>query len=245
MPSRRDAEQKLLDVIDRTMKNGGKVLVPVFAVGRGQEIMALLANSRFEHPVYIEGMIWAATAIHTAYPEYLSKYLQKSIFHYGKNPFLSDIFHHTVPRERAEVIDSAEPAVVLATSGMLIGGPALEYLKAFAPDEKNTLLFVGYQGEGTLGRRIQRGWKEIPLPAVEGRRKALEIRMGVETAHGLTGHSGRNQLISYVHKLASKPERIVVQHGEAKKCIDLARSIHRSFRIETVSPKNLETIRLK
>ncbi len=245
LPPRREAEKKLLDVIERTMNRGGKVLIPVFAVGRGQEIMALLANSNFKHKVYIEGMIWAATAIHTAYPEYLSKYMQKSIFHYGKNPFISEIFHHVVPKERAGVIDSAEPAVVLATSGMLIGGPALEYLKALASDKKNTLLFVGYQGEGTLGRRIQRGWKEIPLPAVEGRRKALEIKMEVETAHGLTGHSGRNQLISYVHRLASRPERVVVQHGEARKCMDFARNAHRLFRAETVAPKNLETLRLK
>ena len=102
-------------------------------------------------------MIWDATAIHTAYPEYLSRHLQKKIFHYGENPFLNEMFHRVVPKDRDSIIDSSKPAIILATSGMLIGGPSVEYLKALASDKKNTLIFVGYQGEGTLGSRIQKG----------------------------------------------------------------------------------------
>ncbi len=243
---RSEAEDRLLRIIRETVNGGGKVLIPSFAVGRGQEIMAILANSDIKCPVYIEGMIWDATAIHTAYPEYLSRYLQKSIFHYGKNPFLAENFRRIVPKERKEVvIESGDPGVVIATSGMLIGGPALEYLKAFAHDPKNTLLFSGYQGEGTLGRRIQKGWKEVPLPSEKGRRQALEIKMKIETAHGLTGHSGRRQLTNYVHRLRGRPERIVVNHGEARKCGELARDMHKMFKAETLAPKNLESVRMK
>jgi len=245
LPRRKDAEQKLLEVIKKTIEQKGKVLIPSFAVGRGQEVMVILANANLGVPVYIEGMIWDATAIHTAYPEYLSSYLQKSIFHYGKNPFVSDIFKRVVPKERKDIIDSAEPAIIIATSGMLIGGPAVEYLKALAPDKRNTLMFVGYQGEGTLGRRIQKGWKEIPLPAAGGRRQALKIEMGVETAHGLTGHSGRNQLLNYVRRLPGRPERVVVNHGEPRKCIELARDIHKMYKADTLTPKNLETVRFR
>lgn len=246
LPKRKDAENSLLRVIRETINGGGKVLIPSFAVGRGQEVMTLLANSDIKCPIYIEGMIWDATAIHTAYPEYLSRYLQKSIFHYGKNPFLAENFRRIVPKERKEVvIESGEPGVVIATSGMLIGGPAVEYLKAFAHDPKNTLMFVGYQGEGTLGRRIQKGWKEVPLPSEKGRRQALGIKMRIETAHGLTGHSGRKQLTSYIHRLRSRPERIVINHGESKKCGELARDMHRMFKADTTAPKNLESIRLR
>ena len=70
----------------------------------------------------------------------------------------------------------------------------LEYLKGLAPNPKNTLLFIGYQGEGTLGRRIQKGWKEVPMTGEKGRTRGLEIKMNIETVHGLTGHSGRNRL---------------------------------------------------
>jgi hypothetical protein len=244
-PTRREAEEKLIQSIENTMKTGGKVLIPSFAVGRAQEVMCILASNHFEHPVYMEGMVWDATAIHTAYPEYLSKYLQRQIFHYGNNPFLSEIFRRVSPKERDDVVDTAEPSVVIATSGMLVGGPAIEYLKAFATDKRNTLLFVGYQAEGSPGRRIQKGWKEIPLRGEDGKTKTLELRMNVETVEGLSGHSDRNQLINFVHRLSSKPERVIVNHGDGHTCPELARDIHKLFKVETSAPKNLEAVRLK
>ena len=246
MPSRKESEAKLMEIINKTMKRKGKVLIPSFAVGRAQDIMAILAMNNFEYPVYMEGMLWDATAIHTAYPEYMSKYMQKQIFHYGNNPFISDIFHRvSTQSERNDVIDSAEPCVVIATSGMLIGGPAIEYLKAFAPDKKNTLLFVGYQAEGTMGRRIQKGWREIPVANENGRMITLNIEMDVETIEGLSGHSDRRQLISYIGKLASRPERVIVVHGDGHTTTEFARDVHRIFKVDAIAPKNLEVIRLK
>jgi len=244
-PPRRDAETKLMQIIESTMKAKGKVLIPSFAVGRAQEIMCILAMNNFQHPVYMEGMVWDATAIHTAYPEYLSRYLQKQIFHYGNNPFISEIFKRVAPKERDKVLDSTEPAVVIATSGMLVGGPAIEYLKAFAPDKKNTLVFVGYQAEGSPGRRIQKGWREIPIKGEDGKTKTLEMKMGVETVEGLSGHSDRNQLLNFVQRLSSKPERVICCHGDGHTAVELARDIHKYQRMETLAPKNLEVIRLK
>lgn len=245
LPKRSEIEEEVMSVINSTMKNGGKVLIPSFAVERAQELMSILAYHKFDKPVYIEGMIWDATAIHTAYPEYLSKGLQREIFHRGNNPFLSDMFKRVTPKERDGIIDSSEPAVIIATSGMLVGGPVLEYLKGLASNPKNTLLFIGFQGEGTLGRRIQKGWKEVPMSGSGGKTRALEIKMNIETVHGLTGHSGRNQLVGYVGKLTSRPERIIVDHGESKKCIELSRDLHRMFRCETMAPKNMESVRLR
>lgn len=244
LPNRREIEAELMRIINKTMEAGGKVLIPSFAVERAQEVMCILGSENFEYPVYIEGMVWDATAIHTAYPEYLSRRLQKDIFYHGKNPFLSEIFHRVVPKDRDKIIDSAEPSVIISTSGMLVGGPAIEYLKALAPVKKNTLIFIGYQGEGTLGRRIQKGWREIPV-VEKGKTKSLEIKMNVETVHGLTGHSGRNQLISYVHKLPTRPEKIIVNHGDPKKCLELSRDLHKIFKCETVAPRNLESVRLR
>jgi predicted metal-dependent RNase len=244
LPPRRDAEEKLMQMIDATVKQGGKVLIPSFAVGRGQEIMAILAAREFQYPVYIEGMIWDATAIHTAYPENLNHYVQRDIFHRGKNPFLYEKFHRVVPKERNGIIDNGEPGVIIATSGMLIGGPAIEYLRGLATGRKNTLLFVGYQGEGTPGRRIQKGWREVPFYGNGGKTQTLRIDMNVDTVSGLTGHSDRSQLMSYLHKIRARPDRIIVQHGEASKCLEFARDAHRSFRTEAIAPKNLESVRL-
>ncbi|MBI4163886.1 MAG: beta-CASP ribonuclease aCPSF1 [Candidatus Aenigmarchaeota archaeon] len=238
------AEKEMLDTILKTVERGGKILIPSFAVGRAQEVMAILGGMDFQYPVYIEGMIWDATAIHTAYPEYMSRSLQNEIFHKGKNPFLADIFHNPSPRERDGIIDSAGPAVILATSGMLVGGPALEYLKGFAPDPKNTLMFVGYQGEGTLGRKILSGQKEVPV-SVGGRNKTITIEMEVKSISGLSGHSDRNQLMNFMKRLGSRPERIITNHGDKTCCIELARDAHKVFGVETIAPKTLDVIRLR
>lgn len=102
-----------------------------------------------------------------------------------------------------------------------------------------------HNSEGTLGRRIQKGWKEIPFKTENGKTITLSLQMEVQTIDGLSGHSDRNQLISFIHRLTSKPDKVIICHGENQKAIELARSIHKLFRIETIAPKNLEAIRLK
>lgn len=248
MTPMKEAHDKIIRLVNDTMKRGGKVLIPSFAVGRGQEIIAILAQSKFKYPIYMEGMLFDATAIHTAYPEYLSRGLQKEIFHKGNNPFMYEKLKHIVHRERDDVISSSEPCVVIATSGMLMGGPAIEYLKAFAPDKKNLLLFVGYQAEGTMGRRIQKGHREIPVAAKNGRNRALPIELQVDTISGLSGHSDRRQLMNFIYKISksgNKLERVLTIHGDNYTGVEFARDIHRSLKVETVTPKNLEIIRLK
>ena len=245
MTPRREADANLLRIVDETLKRGGEGLSPVFAVGRAQEIMAILAQAEINCPIWIEGMVWDATAIHTAYPEYMGRNMQREILHKGKNPFLSPNFKHVAPRERNSIIDGSEPGIVLATSGMLMGGPAIEYLKGLAHDKKNTLMFVGYQGEGSPGRRIQKGWKEVPVSSEEGKTKTIAIEMDVQTVSGMSGHSDRNQLINFIKNLSCRPERVITAHGDKANCIDLAKDIHRMFGCETISPKTLDVVRLR
>ncbi|HLD57141.1 MAG TPA: LAGLIDADG family homing endonuclease, partial [archaeon] len=215
------AEKDMIDTILKTVERGGKVLIPSFAVGRAQEVMAILGGMDFQYPVWVEGMTWDATAIHTAYPEYMSRSIQREIFHKGKNPFLADIFHNPAPREREAIIDGKQPGVVLATSGMMVGGPVLEYFKGLAHDPKNTLMFVGYQGEGTLGRKIQSGLKEVPVSS-GGKNKTVAVEMEVKSISGLSGHSDRSQLVNFMRRLGSRPERIITNHGDKNSCIELA-----------------------
>ncbi len=245
MAPRRDVDAALIKIVQETLDKGGKALIPIFAVGRAQEVMVLLAQSGINCPVWIEGMVWDATAIHTAYPEYFGRSLQREILHKGKNPFMWENFKHVAPRERDKIIDSSEPGIVMATSGMLMGGPAVEYLKGLAPDKKNTLMFVGYQGEGTPGRRIQKGWKEVPVSAEGGKTKTITIEMDVKTVSGLSGHSDRNQLINFIKKLTCRPERVITNHGDKMNCIDLARDVHKMFNYETLAPKVLDVVRLR
>ena len=174
----------------------------------------------------------------------MNRKMQRKIFN-GENPFTSKIFKRIASPQDREKAWNDRPCIIISTSGMLIGGPALEHLKMLAEDERNSLMFVGYQGEGTLGRRIQKGLREIPMKNEEGKTFTLHMKMEVYTVEGLSAHSDKNQLLAYVSRLNVRPERVIVVHGEPQKCINLARSINRIFKVETYAPRNLEALRLK
>jgi len=250
MPSRVEVEEKLTAVINSTLDKGGKVLIPVPAVGRAQEIMLVIdgymrRGLMKEAPVFIEGMISEATAIHTAYPEYLAREVRNSILHEGVNPFQSDYFtivEH--PSAREEIVDG-EQCIIIATSGMLEGGPVIDYFKRLASDERNTIVFVSYQIEGTQGRRVQKGLAEMPVINSEGRIEIIKSNMKVETIDGFSGHSDRKQIVNYIRRVMPKPERIIVCHGERAKCLGLASFLRRMHNVETIVPDVLETVKLR
>lgn len=248
-PSRQQATEEFSSLTNKVLARGGKLVVPVFAVGRSQEVMLVLEEKMREGkiprvPVYLDGMIFEATAIHTAYPEFLNSQLRTQIFQQGDNPFLSDIFHRIDSQQmRSSVLDSKEPSIVLATSGMMSGGPVMEYFRAWAPDEKNGLLFVGYQAEGTFGNRLQRGVSEATF--LDGSRQAsVPVKLEVATIEGFSGHSDRVQLMNYVGSLDPRPQRIILNHGEESRILDLASSLHKRYNVESRAPFNLEAIRV-
>ncbi len=249
-PSRNNAEKELMKTIYKTLKRGGKILVPVFAVGRAQELMIVLEEYMRhgyieEVPIHLDGMIWEATAVHTARPEYLSKDLRDQIFHMGRNPFIAESFNKVQNiKERKEIVDG-EPSIILSTSGMLTGGNSVEYFKWLCEDKRNTIVFVGYQSEGSLGRRIQKGHKEIPLEGEDGKTKVFNVNMEVKTIHGFSGHSNRRQLMEFAKRLHPRPDKILTCHGDPYKTVDLASSIHRSYKIETKTPLILDAVRLQ
>ena len=249
MPSRVEAEERLTSIVNQTLERKGKVLIPVPAVGRAQEIMLILdgymkRGLMKEVPVFIEGMISEATAIHTAFPEYLGREVRNSILHDGINPFQSDYFtivEH--PSVRQEIIEG-QPCIIMATSGMLEGGPVIEYFKSLADNENNTIVFVSYQIEGTMGRRVQKGLNEVMLMTAEGKMDVVKVRLRVDSIEGFSGHSDRRQIFNYVTHLRPKPERVVVCHGERVKCLSMANFIERRCEIRSFAPALMETFRL-
>ncbi|HEV2118839.1 MAG TPA: beta-CASP ribonuclease aCPSF1 [Candidatus Bathyarchaeia archaeon] len=250
MPDREGVEGKLVSIVNDTVEKGGKVLIPVPAVGRAQEIMlvldAYMKNGALrELPIYIEGMVNEATAIHTAFPEYLVRDIKEQILHKDINPFQSEYFHPvTHPSDREEII-AGGPCVIIATSGMLEGGPAIDYFRHLAPDARNTLAYVSYQVDGTLGNRIKNGLKEVSLYAHDGKMEMVKVNMRVESIEGFSGHSDRNQLLGFIKRMSPKPTKIIVNHGERRKSDLFAQNVNRIFGIKTVVPDVLESIRLR
>jgi len=250
MPTREEAEERLVTIINETLTRGGKVLMPVPAVGRAQEIMLVLdeymkRGMMKEAPIFIEGMISEATAIHTAHPEYLSREIRNSVLNEGVNPFESDYFtivEH--PSARQDIIEG-EPCIVVATAGMLEGGPIIDYFQQLADNKLNTIIFVSYQIEGTLGRRVQKRVPEVSIFNSEGRIKVIKCSLEVQTVEGFSGHSDRRQIIGYIRKLAPKPDNVIVCHGERSKCLGLAEYLRGRYKINAMAPDILETIRLR
>lgn len=249
MAPAQEADAYLNDLIIKTVEKGGKILMPVLGSGRAQEVMILLEGLYREKrlpkiPVYVDGMVWDVTAIHTAYPEFLSANVRKQIFHKDNNPFLSELFKRVgSAKERQKVIEEEGACVVLATSGMLMGGPSVEYLKAFCENPNNMLVFSSYQGEGSMGRRIQQGEREFTFKTGQ-HTQIFKMKMEVAKIE-VTGHSDRKELMNFVMRATPRPKKVLVNHGEPSRCIDLASSIHKMVRAETIAPRNLEAVRLK
>lgn len=249
LPPIKECDQYMVDIIKETIKRKGKVLCPVLGSGRAQEIIilieSLIRRGELEKtPVYIDGMVWDITAIHTAYPEFLNHVVRKQIFHKDENPFLADIFKKVgSQKERMQIVEEKGPCVVLATSGMLVGGPSVEYLRHLADNPRNSLVFSCYQGEGSLGRRIQRGETEFTM-MTNGKQEIIQIKMEVHKLE-ITNHSDRKQLMNFVYHCEPRPKKVIVNHGENARCLDLASSMHKSYRIETMAPRNLEAVRIK
>jgi predicted metal-dependent RNase len=250
MSDRETVEGRLAKIVNDTAEKGGKVLIPTPAVGRAQEIMlvlnAYMKNKLIkELPIFIEGMISEATAIHTAYPEYLVRDLREQILYKDINPFQSDYFTIVDHPSEREKIAQGEPAVILATSGMMEGGPAIDYFRYLAPDERNTLVFVSYQVEGTLGNRLKNGVREVSLMNRNGKLEAYKVNLRVESVEGFSGHSDRNQLFGFLKRVSPRPSRVIVGHGERRKTDLFAHQISRILKLRTVAPDLLETLRLR
>jgi len=248
MPTNKEAETQLMDIIGVTLNRGGKVLIPVLAVGRAQELQivleSLMARGMIPKvPIYLDGMISEATAVTTCHPEYLSRKLREKIFHVGQNPFLAECFHKVEGRDERAKIILGDPCIVLATSGMLTGGPSVEYFDKLSGGAKNSLIFVSYQGEGSLGRKVQKNVNEITVME-KGHARVLKIEMEIHTVIGFSGHSDRRELLNYARKATPRPEKIFLIHGEKSKCISLASTLHKMLKVETKAPDVLETVRL-
>ena len=249
-PSRQEVESAFINTVNNTLADGGKVLIPIPAVGRAQEIMMVIdhymkSGQMIEASVFTEGMISEASAIHESYPEYLARELKQKILETDDNPFDSEYFtniEHADAREEPMREDS--PCIILATSGMLEGGPVLEYFKNIAPDKKSKILFVSYQVNGTMGRRVLDGSRQVSMLGKAGKVEAVTISCSVEKLDGFSGHSDYNQLMSFVQRLRPKLRRVLVNHGERKKSENLATSIRRMYRLTSHYPQIQEAIKL-
>ncbi len=249
MPDQRVVYNSFTENINKTLTNGGKVLIPVPAVGRAQEIMLVLDKEMkegrlIEAPIYIEGMISEASAIHMSYAHYLGQDVRRSVSQ-GINPFQSEYF--TVVNgwgKRDEVLKDPNPAIIMATSGMLEGGPSVEYFKEIVTQENNKIIFVSYQINGTLGRRVLDGnTNEVSMMEKNGKVKVIPLKCKTQKIDGFSGHSDFNQILNFVSRI--KPKRVLVNHGERTKSENTASTIYNKLGIRSSVPDIREILKLR
>lgn len=222
MPQRTEVENTLIKIVNDTLKNNGKVLIPTLAVGRAQEVMLILLkaieNKQIEEvPIFIDGMIMEVTKIHSAFPKYLSSEISQLMIEEDIDPFKSPYIVPVENKESRDEIISQGKCIILSTSGMLEGGPVLEYFKKIAPDPNSSIVFVNYQIEGTLGQRVLSGLREVQMTDENGRPIIVNVNSKIYRIDGLSGHADRLQLITFIKRMSTGQENVYLVHGEKTK----------------------------
>jgi predicted metal-dependent RNase len=241
-PSLKATGKGFIDSVNRTLKRGGKVIVPTFAIGRGQEILftleSYLRSGGLERvPVYLDGMVTRALRIYRHNAIYLKKEIQRRILTSEDDPFKSEFYFIPQRKDRADVFEH-ERAIILATSGMLNGGPVISYLEKLGADERNKLLLVGFQAAGTQGRELLEGRGFVEH---EGRR--IDVSCEIEQAP-FSGHSDHAELVSFAKSIKGL-KNVYVIHGEGPKSYELADAIEESCRgVQAIVPELGETVRI-
>ncbi len=215
-PSRDEVEKKFIEKIEETVEMGGKAIVPVFAVGRTQEIMMILAKTDFE--VWIDGMGRFITNLFLQYPQYLraAKKLKKA-----RNKM-------NIVKRRSDRRKALKGEVIVATGGMLEGGPVLHYINHLKNDKRSGILLTGYQVEGTNGRLLM----DEGILELYGIKEKIDMEINF---FDFSAHAGHSELLEFAEKC--DPEKIILMHGDNREA--LAKDL-RAMDFEVFLPKNGE-----
>jgi metallo-beta-lactamase family protein len=211
-----ETERALVEIVERTVARGGRLLVPAFAVGRTQELVATFhalceRGEVCEVPIFVDSpMAREATATYVRHPECFDEATRRAFSEGHGIPFGFDRLRYvTSPDESRALNDRSGPCIIVAASGMCEGGRILHHLRHGLGSPKNTVLFVGFQAEGTLGRRLRDGAESVNI-------LGEPVRVGAEIAalDGFSAHADQRELVQWVTGLDPMPRRIFLVHGE-------------------------------
>lgn len=236
-----ESTEKLIDIINKTVIRGGTVLIPSFAVGRTQELIYQL-NKYYEYnpsieehmriPIYIDSPM--AVEATEAFEKNSSSFNEeaRTLVLKGDNPFEFDNLRYIKSQEESMALNKYTfPKVIISSSGMATAGRIRHHLKHNLWDKRNSLVFVGYQAEGTLGRVLLDGKKQVKI-------LGEEINVGAEIydIEGFSGHADQNVLLDWINKFKKKPKKIFIVHGEEESATTLSTLIEHLYKIETIIP---------
>lgn len=241
------AYQSLAEIVQKTVKRGGKIIIPSFAVSRAQELLYILHDlkdsGKIPHDltVYLDSPL--AIRISEVYAEFEQLYdeeTQKLFLRKGDNPFSFTGLRFTESVEESKaILADPHPAIVIASSGMCEFGRIRHHLKNFISDPKNTIVFVGFQAKNTLGRKILRGDPTVNILD----KKNIPVQAEVRVMNSLSAHADQNGLIEFIKK--SNPKKAVfLVHGEEKSKIALTEKLQSLLDAEVIPPVCSKTYHL-
>lgn len=222
----------LAEIVTDALRKKGTLIIPTFAVERAQEIMYILNSLREKNmipkniPIYLDSPMGIdATEVMMKHPKW-HKLSEESC-----NRICNDVIKVGDFKETVNIIKENKPKIIIAGSGMLSGGRALEYLKAYVEDKKTTVLFVGFQAEGTRGRAMLRGAERIKIHG-----NYYSVNAEIKEISSFSGHADRTEIISWLSNFTKKPKKIFLNHGELKSSEALRILIEEKFGIECDIP---------
>jgi metallo-beta-lactamase family protein len=221
-----EMKKKAQDLLAHAKLHKSKIIVPAFAVGRTQELIMrikeLVGEGRVDPiPIYIDSpLAGKATEVFRRHPECYDEETTKTFTSSG-DLFASRYIRFVSSSEDSKRLNSMKgPCVIISASGMCEGGRVVHHLKHAIQDEANVIVFVGFQAEHTLGRKLVEGWDVVPIFGVPTQRRAQIVKF-----NGLSAHADRNDLLAYVRAINPLPGKIFIVHGEEKQALSLAAAI--------------------
>lgn len=237
-----DRVEKFLNIVNETLKQGGNVVIPSFAVGRTQALIYELNKKKevyderlkklFETPVFIDSpMAISATEIFRrnldCYDEEAKEYIEN-----GDNPLDFPGLLFTRSADESKALNARkESSIIISASGMCDAGRIKHHLKHNLWRKDSTILFVGYQAEGSLGRRLLDGAKKVRLFGEE-----IGVEARIEMIEGFSGHADKDGLLSWIKGFNRKPKKIFIVHGEEDAMVELSNEINKELNIDTIIP---------
>lgn len=238
--------QDLKTAIEDTARRGGTLMIPAFSLERTQEILFEM-NNLVEHnmvpriPVYLDSpLAIEITRIYRESTDFFSPKI-RSIIHDGDDVFQFQGLRITRTTDESKAINGIPgPKIVIAGSGMMNGGRILHHARNYLPDENSTLLLVGYQAVGTLGRVLQQGTPTVRIFGDE-----IPVRAQVHTISGYSGHKGSDGLVEFVHTIRAKLREVFCVMGETKSAMFLAQRLRDEVGVHATAPREGEVVILR
>ncbi|MCA8942955.1 MAG: MBL fold metallo-hydrolase [Planctomycetes bacterium] len=221
-----DLQAELGKIVNQEMEDGGRILIPAFSVGRTQNVVYFLGNLIAEGaipklPIYVDSPLSTkATKILASYPELYDEET-RAILASGRRPFLFEGCRYVASVEESKSLNSLRSGIIIAASGMCESGRIIHHLKQSIGHKRDTVLAVGYMADGTLGRRLVDGVKEVRLFGEE-----FQVRCQVRSMRGLSAHADYKEILENLDHLKKSVKQVFVVHGEEPQALKMAERLH-------------------